>query len=108
VPDHDQTMARGGRPTATTADRAAGIPAISPRPVGARPAPCRQAIRRGTFASVKDLETAISAYIDGWNDLAHLFTWTKNADDIAHAGPSHRKRTSYTRNSYSTVWYSTA
>ena len=26
----------------------------------------RQAIRRGTFHSVKNLETAVGAYIDGW------------------------------------------
>ncbi len=58
----------------------------------------RQAIRRGTYTSVKDLETAIGLYIDGWNDRAHPFTWTKNADDIiAHARPSHQKKTSYTR-----------
>jgi len=30
----------------------------------------RQAIRRGTFHSVKDLETAIGTYIDGWNERA--------------------------------------
>ena len=55
----------------------------------------RQAIRRGTFHSVKDLETAIGSYIDGWNERAHPFTWTKNADEIiTHAKPSpHRKRT---------------
>jgi len=48
----------------------------------------RQAIRRGTFHSVKDLETAIGNYIDGWNERAHPFTWTKNAHDIiAHAKP---------------------
>jgi len=45
-----------------------------------------QAIRRGTFHSVKDLETAIGTYIDGWNERAHPFTWTKDADEIiAHA-----------------------
>jgi transposase len=55
----------------------------------------RQAIRRGTFHSVKDLETAIGTYIDGWNERAHPFTWTKNADDIiSHAKPSpHQKKT---------------
>ncbi len=34
----------------------------------------RQAIRRGTFTSVKDLKTAIATYIDGRNDRAHPFT----------------------------------
>jgi transposase len=42
----------------------------------------RQAIRRGTFTSVKDLVTAIGAFIDGWNDHPHPFAWTKNADEI--------------------------
>jgi hypothetical protein len=42
----------------------------------------RQAIRRGTFASVKDLVTAISTFIDGWNDRCHPFVWTKTADEI--------------------------
>ncbi len=58
----------------------------------------RQAIRRGTFHSVKDLEEAIGEYIDGWNDRAHPFTWTKSADHtIAHSTPPHRKTTTYTR-----------
>ena len=55
----------------------------------------RQAIRRGTFHSVKDLESAIATYIDGWNERAHPFTWTKGADEIiSHAKPSpHPKKT---------------
>ena len=42
----------------------------------------RQAIRRGSFDSVKELITAIGAFIDGWNDRCHPFTWTKTADEI--------------------------
>lgn len=42
----------------------------------------RQAIHRGTYTSVKDLNAKIRTYIDGWNDRAHPFTWTKTADDI--------------------------
>lgn len=42
----------------------------------------RQAIRRGTFTSVADLTTAIENYIDGWNDRATPFTWTKPADEL--------------------------
>jgi transposase len=42
----------------------------------------RQAIRRGTFASVKELVTAISTFIDSWNDRCHPFIWTKTADEI--------------------------
>ena len=42
----------------------------------------RQAIRRGTFTSVKDLITAIETFIDGWNDRCQPFVWTKPADEI--------------------------
>ena len=40
-------------------------------------------------------ETAIGTYIDGWNERAHPFTWTKGADEIiSHAKPSpHQKKT---------------
>jgi transposase len=53
----------------------------------------RQAIRRGTFTSVKDLVGAIRRFIDGWNDRCHPFVWTKTPDEVlTHARP--RKRTS--------------
>jgi transposase len=56
----------------------------------------RQAIRRGTHRSVKDLITAIGAFIDGWNDRCQPFTWTKTADELLpHCTPG--KRTSFTR-----------
>jgi hypothetical protein len=42
----------------------------------------RQAIRRGTFTSVKELTTAIGTFIDHWNDHPRPFTWTKDADEI--------------------------
>jgi len=42
----------------------------------------RQAIHRGTFGSVKDLNAKIRAFIDGWNDRCHPFVWTKTADEI--------------------------
>jgi len=42
----------------------------------------RQAIRRGTFTSVKDLITAIENFIDGWNERCEPFTWTKTAEQI--------------------------
>ena len=42
----------------------------------------RQAIRRGTFTSVKDLIGAIETFIDGWNERCEPFIWTKTADDI--------------------------
>ena len=40
----------------------------------------RQAIRRGTFRSVKDLTGAIGAFIDAYNDRCSPFAWTKDAD----------------------------
>jgi transposase len=56
----------------------------------------RQAIRRGTFTSVKDLIDAIRRFIDGWNDRCKPFVWTKTADEIIeHARPG--QRTSFTR-----------
>jgi transposase len=56
----------------------------------------RQAIRRGSFTSVKDLIAMIRRFIDGWNDRCHPFTWTKTADDILdHCKPG--QRTSFTR-----------
>lgn len=52
----------------------------------------RQAIHRGTYRSVKDLNAKIRAFIDGWNDRAHPFTWTKTADQIL--AKANRKKTS--------------
>jgi len=42
----------------------------------------RQAIRRGVFKSVKDLNTKVRAFVDGWNDRSHPFVWTKTAEEI--------------------------
>jgi transposase len=42
----------------------------------------RQAIHRGTFRSVKELNAKIRAFIDGWNDRSHPFTWTKTAEQV--------------------------
>jgi transposase len=42
----------------------------------------KQAIRRGTFGSVRDLNAKIRAFIAGWNDRCHPFVWTKTADHI--------------------------
>src|SRR4249920_738506 len=56
----------------------------------------RQAIRRGSYTSVKDLIAAIETYIDGWNERCQPFVWTKTADQIlTKAKP--RKKTSNTR-----------
>jgi len=42
----------------------------------------RQAIRRGSFENVKQLVTAIRAFIDGYNERCRPFIWTKTAEQI--------------------------
>ncbi len=42
----------------------------------------RQAIHRGTYTSVADLNLKIRGFIRAWNDRAHPFAWTKTADQI--------------------------
>ncbi|MBA3867203.1 MAG: IS630 family transposase [Solirubrobacterales bacterium] len=42
----------------------------------------RQAIRRGSFDSVKELNAAIRAFIDAYNDRCRPFVWTKTAEEI--------------------------
>jgi transposase len=42
----------------------------------------RQAIHRGSYRSVRELNAKIRAFIDGWNDRCHPFIWTKTADQI--------------------------
>ena len=54
----------------------------------------RQAIHRGTFGSVTELNGKIRAFIDGWNDRAHPFVWTKTADQILKK--ANRQKTSNT------------
>jgi transposase len=56
----------------------------------------RQAIRRGTFTSVKDLITAIEIFIDGWNERCQPFAWTKTADEILTKATG-GQRSSFTR-----------
>jgi transposase len=56
----------------------------------------RQAIRRGSFNSVKELIAAIGRFIDAWNDRCQPFVWTKTADELLnHCRPG--QRTSFTR-----------
>lgn len=52
----------------------------------------RQAIRRGVFKSVKDLNAKIRTFINGWNDRAHPFVWTKTAEEVL--AKANRKKTS--------------
>jgi transposase len=40
----------------------------------------RQAIRRGTYTSVKDLISAITTFINSWNERCEAFVGTKTAD----------------------------
>jgi len=42
----------------------------------------RQAIRRGSYRSVKDLTAKIGEFIDGWNERCQPFAWTKSADEL--------------------------
>jgi hypothetical protein len=53
----------------------------------------RQAIRRGSFASVKGVIAAIGRFIDCWNDRCRPFGWTKTTADELLDGP--RPPTSY-------------
>jgi hypothetical protein len=52
----------------------------------------RQAIHRGSYASMPDLNRRIRAFIDGWNQRAHPFTSTKTAEQIL--AKADRKKTS--------------
>jgi hypothetical protein len=45
----------------------------------------RQAIRRGSFGSVKEFVAAITASLDGWKERCHPFTRTKTAGGILAA-----------------------
>ena len=55
----------------------------------------KQAIRRGSFHSVDDLEATISAYIASYNERATPFIWTKTAEYLI--GKINRKRIIKTR-----------
>ena len=39
-------------------------------------------LRRGTHRSTKELESAITAWVDNWNDEPKPFVWHKTADEI--------------------------
>ncbi len=52
----------------------------------------RQAIHRGSFTSVRDLNAKIRAFITGWNDRAHPFTWTRTSEQVL--AKANRKKTS--------------
>ncbi|HEX8507890.1 MAG TPA: IS630 family transposase [Propionibacteriaceae bacterium] len=52
----------------------------------------RQAVRRGTFRSVRELNAKIRQFINGWNDRKHPFIWTKTSDEVL--AKINRKKTS--------------
>jgi transposase len=54
----------------------------------------KQAIRRGSFASVKELVAAIRRFIEAWNERCEPFHWTKEADELI--AKATRKQTSLT------------
>ncbi|WP_157561072.1 IS3 family transposase [Mycobacterium sp. E802] len=55
----------------------------------------RQAIRRGTFTDVTELQDAIRTYVDSYNHRARTFAWTKSADELL--GKINRKSINNTR-----------
>ncbi|WP_129669396.1 IS630 family transposase [Phytoactinopolyspora endophytica] len=55
----------------------------------------RQAIHRGSFTSVKELNAKIRAFINGWNNRCHPFVWTKTADQVLRK--ANRQNTSNAR-----------
>lgn len=42
----------------------------------------KQAIRRGSFRSVRELVQAIRRFIDAWNERCEPFVWTRDAADV--------------------------
>jgi len=44
----------------------------------------RQAVRRGSFGSVRELIDAITQFIDSWNERCEPFIWTKDARHDHH------------------------
>jgi hypothetical protein len=41
-----------------------------------------KAIRRGSFVSVADLQTAIDSFLEAWNQQPKPFVWTAKVEDI--------------------------
>jgi transposase len=42
----------------------------------------QKALKRGVFVSVPDLERAIAAFLEGWNDEPNPFVWTATVESI--------------------------
>ena len=56
----------------------------------------RQAIRRGSFTSARDLTAKIRAFITGWNHRKHPFMWTRTPDEVLSKIDRKRKHVSTT------------
>jgi hypothetical protein len=52
----------------------------------------RQAIRGGSFTSVRDLTGKIRQFINGWNPRSHPFIWAKPADESSIASNVNRSQ----------------
>jgi len=50
-------------------------------------------LRRGSHRSVAELEQAIQAWIDTWNQDPRPFVWTKTADQILDTLAGYLQRT---------------
>lgn len=53
----------------------------------------RQAIRRGVFPSVADLNAKIRTFITGWNQRKHPFIWTKTPEQVLNSINRKRSKT---------------
>ena len=49
-------------------------------------------LKRGSHRSVAELEQAIQAWIDTWNDNPRPFVWTKTAEEILDTIAHYRQR----------------
>ena len=56
----------------------------------------RQAIRRGSFPTVRDLMIRIREFITGWNQRKHPFIWTKPAEQVLAKIDRNRKHVTTT------------
>jgi hypothetical protein len=54
----------------------------------------RRKLRRSSHRSVKDLETAVTAWIEAWSADPKPFVWVKTADEILDNLANYRTRLS--------------
>jgi hypothetical protein len=63
----------------------------------------RQAIRRGSFTSIKDLIDTIRRFIDSYNERCQPFAWTKDADTILAKAHDHPRLKMPSLRAYATL-----